>query len=93
MNLDQVSLAILLSINAIYALAYRHEQRRWRAWVNNHVLDRWLLNGRYYQLNLVRGDHTNPEYRIADDIRVATEAPVDFATGVTAAVLSASLAH
>ena len=65
-------------------------QRRWRAWLNNHMLDRWLTNGRYYQLNLVSGDHKNPEYRIADDVRVATEAPVDFVTGVTTAVLSAA---
>ena len=58
-------------------------QRRWRAWLTNHLLDRWLANGRYYQLNLVHGDHKNPEYRIADDVRIATDAPVDFATGVT----------
>jgi putative ATP-binding cassette transporter len=64
-------------------------QRRWRAWLNNHLLDRWLTNGRYYQLNLVGGDHKNPEYRIAEDIRVATDAPVDFATGIATAVLSA----
>jgi ABC-type uncharacterized transport system fused permease/ATPase subunit len=35
-------------------------QRRWRAWLNNHILDRWLQNGRYYQLNLVGRDHQNP---------------------------------
>ena len=38
----------------------------------------------------MHGDHKNPEYRIADDIRLATDSPVDFATGVTAAVLSAA---
>ena len=64
-------------------------QRRWRAWLNNHLLDRWLKNGRYYQLNLVGGDHQNPEYRIADDVRVATESPVEFATWLLTAVLSA----
>ena len=42
-----------------------------------------------YQLDLIRGDHKNPEYRIADDVRVATEAPVEFVTGITTAVLSA----
>src|SRR5207249_3720196 len=26
-------------------------QRRWRAWMNGHLLDRWLSAGRYYQLN------------------------------------------
>jgi putative ATP-binding cassette transporter len=41
-------------------------------------------------LLLVSGDHQNPEYRIAEDLRVATDAPVDFATGVTSAVLSAT---
>ena len=53
-------------------------QRRWRAWVTNSVVSRWLTNGRYYQLNLVSGDHQNPEYRIAEDLRIATDLPVDF---------------
>ncbi len=65
-------------------------QRRWRAWLNTAVIDRWLANGRYYQLNLVSGDHKNPEFRIADDLRIATDAPVDFAAGVTGAMLSAT---
>ncbi|MDA9497318.1 ABC transporter ATP-binding protein/permease [Bradyrhizobium sp. CCBAU 11357] len=65
-------------------------QRRWRAWLANSVVSRWLTNGRYYQLNLVSGDHQNPEYRIGEDLRVATDAPVDFAAGVTSAFLSAT---
>jgi putative ATP-binding cassette transporter len=65
-------------------------QRRWRAWLTASVLTRWLGNGRYYQLNLVGGDHKNPEYRIAEDLRVATDSPVDFLAGVTSALLSAA---
>jgi vitamin B12/bleomycin/antimicrobial peptide transport system ATP-binding/permease protein len=65
-------------------------QRRWRAWLTNSVLSRWLSSGRYYQLNLVSGDHKNPEHRIAEDLRVSTDAPVDFAAGVTSAFLSAT---
>ena len=65
-------------------------QRRWRAWLTNAVVSRWLTNGRYYQLNLVSGDHQNPEYRIAEDLRIATDSPVDFAAGVTSAFLSAA---
>jgi len=65
-------------------------QRRWRAWLTSSVLTRWLANGRYYQLNLVGGDHKNPEYRIAEDLRIATDSPVDFAAGVTSAFLSAT---
>jgi vitamin B12/bleomycin/antimicrobial peptide transport system ATP-binding/permease protein len=63
--------------------------RRWRAWLNNQLVRRWLAEGRYYHLNLVGGDHQNPEFRIAEDLRVATEAPVDFVTGVASAALSA----
>jgi putative ATP-binding cassette transporter len=65
-------------------------QRRWRAWLTNNVVSRWLSHGRYYQLNLVAGDHKNPEYRIAEDLRIATEAPVDFVAGVISALLSAA---
>ena len=65
-------------------------QRRWRGWLTNLIIDRWLTHGRYYQLNLVGGDHDNPEYRIAQDLRTATDAPVDFTVGVLSAVLSAA---
>jgi putative ATP-binding cassette transporter len=65
-------------------------QRHWRAWLTDNVVSRWLTHGRYYQLNLVAGDHKNPEYRIAEDLRIATEAPVDFVAGVISALLSAA---
>ncbi len=65
-------------------------QRRWREWLNNHAVDYWMANGRYYQLNLVKGDHSNPEFRIADDLRIATDAPVDFLAGIASAALSAA---
>ena len=83
-----LALSVAFVVTQVYARMTM--QWRWRAWVNNHLLDRWLTNGRYYQLNLVGGDHANPEYRIADDIRVATDAPVDFVTGITSAFLSAA---
>ena len=34
-------------------------QRLWRTWMNTHILDYWLAHDRYYQLNLVRGEHQN----------------------------------
>ena len=65
-------------------------QRRWRALVSKRVLDSWISHGRYYQLNLVSGDHQNPEGRLTEDLRTATDAPVDFAVGVVSATLSAA---
>ena len=82
-------LAASVCLTVIGVYAKMTTQRRWRAWLSHHLLDRWLKNGRYYQLNLLTGDHQNPEYRLADDVRVATESPVDFVSGVTTAVLSA----
>ena len=65
-------------------------QRRWRSWLTTALIARWLANGRYYQLNLVSGDHQNPEARLTEDLRIATESPVDFISGVLNAFLSAS---
>ncbi len=64
-------------------------QRRWRAWATHAVVSLWLKNGRYYQLNLVGGDHQDPETRIAEDLQIATDSPVDFVSGVTSVLLSA----
>jgi vitamin B12/bleomycin/antimicrobial peptide transport system ATP-binding/permease protein len=64
-------------------------QREWRTWLNGHVLDRWLARGRYYQLNLRPGDHSTPEYRVAEDLRLSVDAPVDIVLGIFAAVISA----
>ncbi|AYM84772.1 ABC transporter ATP-binding protein/permease [Agrobacterium tumefaciens] len=65
-------------------------QRRWRSWLTKVLVSRWIAHGRYYQLNLIDGDHQNPEARLSEDMRIATEAPVDFVAGVIAAFVSAS---
>ncbi len=80
--------SVLLGVAQVFARM--RIQRRWRAWLTGAVMTRWLASGRYYQLNLVEGDHKNPEYRIAEDLRIATDAPVDFIAGVTSALLSAA---
>jgi putative ATP-binding cassette transporter len=80
--------SVLLGVAQVFARM--GIQRRWRAWLTSSVLTRWLANGRYYQLNLVGGDHKNPEYRIAEDLRISTDSPVDFVAGVTSAFLSAA---
>src|SRR3954469_11565500 len=78
--------SIAVAVCVVYARM--RTQRRWRAWLTEHTITRWLQKGRYYQLNLIEGDHKNPEARIAEDIRIATEQPVDFAVGILSAVLT-----
>jgi putative ATP-binding cassette transporter len=82
-------IAAVAVVAAVATYAKFTLQRRWRAWLNAHVLDQWLTSGRYYQLNLVPGDHSNPEYRLAEDLRLSVEAPVEFSIGIFSAVTSA----
>ena len=86
--LPLLGVSVLLSV--VQICASMTMQRQWRECLNNHIINRWLNNGRQYQLNFVGGAHKNPEARVAEDVRIATEAPIGFATGVTTAVLSAA---
>ena len=65
-------------------------QLRWRQWLTGHLVKRWLGDRRFYQLNIVGGDASNPEFRIADDARLAIEPLVDFVNGLTNAFLAAA---
>ena len=64
-------------------------QRRWRAWLSNHLYDYWLKDDRYVRLRFVTGDYDSPEYRIAEDARIATDLPVDLALGLFQSLLNA----
>jgi ABC-type uncharacterized transport system fused permease/ATPase subunit len=64
-------------------------QRKWRRALTRHVVAKWLVRHRYRQLgHLVKGTE-NPEYRIAVDIRVATDIPVDLALAFLSSVTTA----
>jgi vitamin B12/bleomycin/antimicrobial peptide transport system ATP-binding/permease protein len=64
-------------------------QRTWRAWLSSHLYDYWLENDRYARLRFMAGDHQTPEYRIAEDARVATDLPIDLALGLFSSFLTA----
>lgn len=66
-------------------------EREWRRWLTMSMIDSWLKDDRYRLLNDIPGDHRNAEYRIAEDARVATEAPVDFAVGLLTSLLTVIL--
>ena len=64
-------------------------QRSWRAWVSRHLIEAWLGDGRYLHIELGNGEHQNAEYRITEDARLATDAPIDLVVGLLASVLTA----
>ena len=63
-------------------------QIRWRQWLSRHLIQIWLSERRFYQLNII-DPKNNPEGRIAEDIRMAIEPLVDFAVGLVNALLVA----
>lgn len=63
-------------------------QRSWREALTRHVIARWLDKDRFRHLDHLTKGSENPEYRIAVDVRVATDAPIDFALAVFSSVLT-----
>ena len=82
------ALSIGLAVIAVWGrMAF---QRSWRSWVSTHLIAAWLGDERFRRIDLWNGEHQNPEYRIAEDARLATDAPIDLAIGLLASVLTAA---
>ena len=64
-------------------------QRHWRAWLTRYLMSRWLINDHFRHLRFQKGEDHNPEFRIAEDARVATEAAINLAAGLLSSTLSA----
>jgi len=65
----------------------------WRDWLTHQVNARWMHNGRHYLVTHIEGEHDNPDGRIAEDIRIATEEAVTlFHSLLYASLLLASFA-
>jgi len=64
-------------------------QMLWRSWLTNHLLTRWLGDGRHYSHVLANDTVTSIEGRITDDVRLAIEPVSDFVGGFMNSALSA----
>jgi len=76
--LTQVGLLILIflasmAITGTHMVVKRRLQIGWRDWLTERVIGQWMTNGRHYQVTHIPGEHDNPDGRIAEDIRIATE--------------------
>lgn len=72
-------LAFAMAVTATHMVVKRRIQVGWRQWLTKRLLDNWMSEGRHYQLAYLPGEHDNPDGRIAEDIRLATEAAIDLA--------------
>jgi len=73
-----------MQMSVIVGLLYTKQliQLAWREWLTNHLIGGWLNQGRQYQLEMAGTDASNPDQRIAEDVRVAVDLAVDFAGGL-----------
>jgi ABC-type uncharacterized transport system fused permease/ATPase subunit len=65
-------------------------QRNWRNYLTSHLIKLWLAEGHHRHLNDLNGTDSprNPEHRIAEDARVATDAPIDLVLSLFASILT-----
>jgi len=81
-------LAALSMSVAVYHLYVKQLLKlRWREWLTAHLVGAWLRDGRHYQLELASSSADNPDQRIAEDVRAATDLAVEFATGLLSSLL------
>lgn len=79
-ELAAVFAAIIIGQIAVVAIHWRLRRRieiGWREWLTQRLLGNWLTSGRQHLIDFVSGEHDNPDGRIAEDIRIATEYAVD----------------
>lgn len=62
-------LALIYIVIAVYALYFQQMlEVRWRRWLTEHFIARWLAGQGYYRLQLTDLGTDNPDQRIAEDV-------------------------
>ncbi len=73
--------ALILAANLLITTSHlwlrRRLQIRWRQWLAHRLAGEWMASGRHYRMAYMPGDHDNPDGRISEDVRIATEAAID----------------
>ncbi len=82
-------IAALYIVIAVYQLYLRQAlQIRWRAWLTEAYLDRWLDQRAYYRIALTDPVTDNPDQRIADDIRLFVDTTLALGLGLMRSVVT-----
>ncbi len=77
-----------IAVTAAHLLVKRWLQLDWRGWLTDRLIGRWMQDGRHYRLLFNKGQHDNPDQRIAEDIRIATESAITLLHSLTFALMS-----
>ena len=83
--LTQIMLIILIFIANIGVTVTHFKIKRilqldWRKWLTSRLIAQWMTDGRHYLVTHIQhpeSAHDNPDGRIAEDVRIATESAID----------------
>jgi len=88
-------LALIYIVIAVYKFYLTQMlQLRWRVWMTEHYLDRWLAHKAFYRLELARytreGEQVpdNPDQRIQEDLNLFTTYSVTLSMGILNAAVT-----
>ncbi len=77
-----------ISITTLHLVVKRRILIGWRLWLSEKVISKWMYQGRHYQITFMgKNNHENPDGRIAEDIRIATEEAIAMAHSLFYSVL------
>jgi putative ATP-binding cassette transporter len=82
-------LAAFFIVSAVYQLYLQQWlQIKWRYWLTNRYLGRWLGQGTHYRMRLKGDQADNPDQRIADDIRQFVDSTLDIGIALLGSVVT-----
>lgn len=88
--LQIATLAAIVAGSVVITATHMRVKRRmmlaWRRWLTRKLLHEWMADGRHHRVVHMRGSD-NPDGRIAEDIRIATEAAIELAHSLFYCVL------
>ena len=82
-------LAFIYIILAVYAFYLRQVLAiRWRRWLTNAYIDRWMEDKTYYRLQMFGTATDNPDQRISEDVRLFVDYTLQFGIGILKALVT-----
>lgn len=67
---------LTMLVTAVHLSVKRRLQLAWRRWLTGRLIGNWMNDAHHYRLMHTAGEHDNPDGRIAEDVRIATETAV-----------------
>jgi putative ATP-binding cassette transporter len=88
---EQILVFLLLAAASMAAAVYQLYLKQllqlgWREWLTRRFSESWLHDSRQYQLEAGAAEADNPDQRIAEDVRIATELAIEFTVGLLISV-------